>query len=342
MNKDIKKLCEIISKDLAKLHKGDTVSALWPFIPNEAEYYVGSFFIKNLYETIQKLKEKNNSKERIAKLFDNSSKIAQYFTLFHSAKILKPSQREELAEDLMSFLSYYRKDIFCENGKNVLLNPKFNIDYLNGDKENVELSNKLSALLLLYLEILYPTMMRMGHEFHGVYEKEGKKIFIKEFFNLNPESLGIDDKFPASKIKIVDEIEGEIELDFFNHLFKSSKKKASYILIDDKILEKNEMEEFYDEIEEKIKSIISKAKLYDRKDWFKVYARGIFNSIKKLKDSEGILNKIPLELFDKIDKEDFKLPIDKIIEFNKTHSKKEIERITKDSFLNIFKNKNGD
>lgn len=334
MNKKIIKLCEVISEDLSKLHKGDTVSALWPFTPNEAEYYIGEFFIKELYETIEKLKKRGYSKGEIAKLFYNPSKIAQYFTLFHSAKILKPNQRKELAEDLMEFLSYYRKDIFCEEGNNRLLNTEFDISNLK--KSNVSITNKLSAILLLYLEILYPTMMRMGEEFHGIYEKEGGKIFIKEFFNLDPLSLDLKEKFPVKEVKIVEERGGRIELDFFNHLFKTSKKNSSYILVNKNLVGEEDAKKVYNKIEEKIEDIISKTEKYSRKDWLKVYARGIFYSIKNLKDELNMPNEIPPELFKKIEEEDFKLPIKKIVRFNRDHSREEIKQITKRSFLKIF------
>ncbi len=338
MNETIKKLCEVIGKDLSKLHKGDTASALWPFIPNEAEYYTGEFFMNELYFSIKRLKREHYSNEQIAKLFGHPSKIAQYFTLFHSAEVLEPNQRQELALDLINFLFYYREDAFCDTN-NRLKQYSFEIEKLSADKRNKMLSNKLSALLLLYLEILYPTMMRLGHEFHGIYKKNTKKIFIKEFFNLNPLSLNLTDKFPFKKIRIIEEIKGDLDLDFFNHLFQSPKKIASYVEIDDRLIQNVELEEVYRTIEKKVKEVISKIKNFSRKDWFKVYTRGLFYSIKKIRNESGIYKRVPKSLFEKIDKEDFKLPLEKIIEFNKKHSEKEIENITKKSFLKIFENK---
>jgi len=336
MDEKIKELCKVIGRDLSKLHKGDTASALWPFIPNEAEYYVGEFFINDLYSLIKKLKEKNYSNEQIAKLFKSPSKIAQYFTLFHSAKVLEINQREELAKDLISYLSFYREDAFCNNKNNKLNQLSFDIKKLSMNDKGNQLSNKLSALLLLYLEILYPTMMRLGHEFHGVYKKGGKKIFVKEFFNLNPISLGLDEEFSFKKIKIVEEIGGDIDLDFFNHLFKSPKKISYYVEVDDRLVQDLELEEVYKTIEEKINKIISKINNYSRKDWFKVYCRGLFHSFDSLKKELGIQPMIPPELFLKIDKVDFRIPVEKVVEFTKGHTREEIEEITRNSYLKIF------
>ncbi|MEM4330702.1 MAG: hypothetical protein QW273_01695 [Candidatus Pacearchaeota archaeon] len=120
MNKKINKLCKIIGRDLAELHKGDTLTALWPFVTNEAEFYIGPFFMKYLYELIKKLKEKKYSVEEIANLFSYPSKIAQYFTLFHSTLFLSSKERRRFASDLIDFINYYRRDLFVEKRSNIL------------------------------------------------------------------------------------------------------------------------------------------------------------------------------------------------------------------------------
>jgi len=337
MDDEITKLCEAIAESLSRLHKGDTASALWPFIPNEAGYYTEEPFIKELSETINKLKEKKYSDNEIALLFGNSAKIAQYFTLFHGAKILALQKRIELAKDLINFLAYYRKDPFCQDKSNILL-ADLRIDLAKLDKSSVsiEMCNKFSALLLLYLEVLYPTMMRLGHEFHGTYSIRGKKLFIKEFFNLNPKSLNFKEPFSIGKIKIVEEVESEVKLDFFNHLFSSPKKISSYIETDGKILNKEDLKKAYEGLEGEISSIIKKILGFSRKDWFRVYARGIFQSIDHLKVELKEKNEVPSGVFERIERENFELPIKKIVEFQKTHTKEEIKEITKNSYLKIF------
>lgn len=337
MDKEIELLCKTIAKDLARLHKGDTASALWPFIPNEAEYYVGTYFIKELYNQIKVLKEKGYSSSEIATLFKNPSKIAQYFTLFHSATILDYPKRIELTKDLINLLKYYRKDVFCLDENNVL-NTSLNLklENLESEEEYLEFSKKISAILLLYLEVLYPTMMRLGHEFHGVYQEKGKKIFIKDFFNMVPSSLGLVEKFPAKEIRIVEEIEESLKIDFFNHLIFPPQVKRTYVQVDNNILNKTELKEFYFLLEKRVNEIILKTVNFTRKDWFKVYSKGLFNSFSSLKEKSKTEGGIPPEVFKKIESEDFRLPIDKIVEFNKVHSQEEIEKITLNSFIKIF------
>jgi len=336
MSEKLIKLCRVIGKDLSKLHKGDTLSALWPFTPNEAEYYVGSFWIEQLEGTITKLKEKRYSRKEIAELFGYPSKIAQYFTLFHSAKVLDLKKRIQLATDLLDYIDYYREDPFCENGANILKKQIIDVDLLDQNPELLKIGDKLTALMLLYLEILYPTMMRLGHEFHGPYKIGGKNIFVKDFHNLQPLSLGIEASFPFNNIKIVEEIEGNVELDFFNHLVKSSKKKAISISINGNQKNLKELKEDLEKIENSINQIIGKIKLFDKKDWFKVYARGIFNSSCKLNLELGKDCKPPKEVFKKIDEENFSIQIEKIVQLNKSRAMKEIEKITTMSFLKIF------
>ncbi len=334
MDPKIKKLCSIIGRDLAKLHKGDTVSALFPFIPNEAEFYVGGPFINHLYKIIKLAKEKGLSKREIALLFEYPSKVAQYFVLFHSTKSLEIEKRNELALDMLNIIENFREDPFCENGKNKLKEIKIDIEFNEGSEYSKQAS-KLSGLLLLYLEIIFPTMMRVGHEFHGDYLKEGEKIFIKEFYNLSTQSLNMECQFPFRNIKIYEKIEGQVNLDFFNHLFTKPRRLSSKVIIDGKVQDKETLFKNIKVVEEKVQFIAEKCSTFTKKDWFKVYSRGLFESTKKISEKLNIKYSLD-KIYKKIKEEDFSIPLKKIIEFNKIHSQEEIEEITKDSFLKIF------
>ena len=97
-----------------------------------------------------------------------------------------------------------------------------------------------------------------------------------------------------------------------------------------------ELKEDLEKIENSINQIIGKIKLFDKKDWFKVYARGIFNSSCKLNLELGKDCKPPKEVFKKIDEENFSIQIEKIVQLNKSRAMEEIEKITTMSFLKIF------
>lgn len=340
LNKNLRKLCKRISKDLAELHKGDTASALWPFTTNEVEFYVGEFFIKDLYETIEKLKSKGYSDEQIAKLIEKPSKIAQYFTLFHSAKWLRLEERKKLANNLIDFISYYRVDPFCSNRTNILKPNVFNKRllhlHLETDQEAIEIEKSISALLLLYLELLYPTMMRLGHEFHGPYKIKNKLLFIKEFYNLKSQHFKFAKFFPFEKLTLVEEINKKPEIDFFNHLFYMPPKKAVAILVNGKKLPSQEFKEIFEIVEKKIKKINSLCSNFTKKDWLKSLSKGLFYSIKNLKEKLNENYEPPRLLLKKIKNETFFIDIKKIKRFNVVHTKKQLQRIICKSFLKIF------
>ena len=108
-----------------------------------------------MYSLIKKLKEKTYSNEQIAKLFGSPSKIAQYFTLFHSANVLNLNQRLELAKKISprtsliyfnSAIIYYSagetKKALLEVDKAIEIDPfnpkqyefKYKLEKLLGDK----------------------------------------------------------------------------------------------------------------------------------------------------------------------------------------------------------------
>jgi len=342
ISKNLEKLCKIIGRDLAIIYKGDTLSALWPFTTNEAEFYIGEFFIRELYASISKLKNKGYSNEQIAALFGRPSKIAQYFALFHSANILKVGERKELAEDLLNFISFYRKDPFCSDRTNILKSKIFDARllnlYLESNAKAVEIGNKISALLLLYLESLYPTAMRLGHEFHGPYMKGKKFLFIKEFYGIKPKYLKFTKPFTFENIIIVEETEGKPQIDFFNHLLYMPKRNAIAILVDGRQIAPEEFKEILEIIKRDIEKINSFCLNFEKRDWLKVLAMGYFYSIEQLKKELNEKIKIPRHLFHKINKEKFFFDVVKAKESISNSSLKELEKKITHSFQKIFEN----
>jgi hypothetical protein len=335
VNKKIIKLCRIIGRDLALIYKGDTASALWPFTTNEAEYFLGEFFIQEIYSTIKELKNKGYTDEYIARLFYRPSKISQYFAFFHSAKILGIEEREKLALWFLNFINYYRKDPFCLNRTNILRKKVFDPNIialdLNRDEETLKNADKITSYLLLYLELIYPTMMRLGQEFHGPYKHKEKIIFVKEFYNLKSFSRF----FPFQNVTIIEELEEFPKVDFFNHLLFKPESKAVAIMVDGKRLNKAKIELALRAIEKSMGKINALCSNLTKKDWLKVLAKGLFLSFENLRKECG--RKFSLRtIFEKIDKENFEIDIQKIKRFIDSHSTKELEKIVYKSFLKIF------
>ncbi len=341
MNTKILKLCEALGRDLAVLYKGDTFSALWPFTTNEAEFYIGEFFIQELFRTISKLKKRGIKKQEIAKMFERPSKIAQYFTFFHSARILKKNERLALANDLIDFIAYYRKDPFCTKGENVLKANAFDFKILESPLSRglVEIEQSIVAVLLLYLELIYPTAMRLGHEFHGPYKKSAAHdgyLLIKEFFNLKPSYLRLKTGFPFESIVFIEETKEKPKLDFFNHLIRMPERERVAIILNSKVLIKEEAEALLSEIELAVSKINRELSRFCKKDFLKLLAKGYFYSIKKLKERLGEDVRIPKLMFEKIEKEEFVSDREKIAKEMSQKSLQELEEKVSKSFLKVF------
>jgi hypothetical protein len=341
MDKTIKILCGTIGRDLAELHKGDTLTGLWPFTTNEAEFYIGEDFMKGLFNTVTQLKEKGYSKDAIAKLFQRPSKIAQYLTFFHSAKILEKSQRILLAKDLINFISYYRDDPFCCKRVNILKKHSFDTSILDikliDNHKIINIEKELTSLLLMYLEILFPTAMRLGHEFHGPYLKNGRLLLVKEFYNLKPKYFSFSKIFPFKNLIFIEEIKENPKIDFFNHLFYMPERKKVSILLEGKLLNESEYKELSFTLESVIKKICVKVNKYSRKKFLEILANGYFFSLEKLKKELNEEVKVPDKVLNKIRNERFFLDRDKIKNQIDRYQFKELSKKITKSFLEIFK-----
>jgi hypothetical protein len=134
-------------------------------------------------------------------------------------------EREKLALWLLNFINYYRKDPFCLNRTNILRKKVFDSNIialgLNRDEETLKNAGKITSYLLLYLELIYPTMMRLGQEFHWPYKHKEKIIFVKEFYNLKSFSRF----FPFKNVVIVEELKNFQRLTFSTIFFSNQKAK---------------------------------------------------------------------------------------------------------------------
>ncbi|MEM4330703.1 MAG: hypothetical protein QW273_01700 [Candidatus Pacearchaeota archaeon] len=191
----------------------------------------------------------------------------------------------------------------------------------------------------MYLEILYPTMMRFGHEFHGPYTS--KNFFIKEFYNLKSPHFEFSNLFPFDNIILIEELEGYPEVDFFNHLLKPSKKRAVAILINKRLISEEEYDHVLKKILNSLKRISKKSSVYLKKEWLKTLARRIFFSVEDLRKRAMIDKEIFLsEVYKKSDNEKFVFQVKQVAEKNKERTKRELEVIIKNSLLKIFQDEN--
>lgn len=342
---EILDLIRKISYDLSLIQKGDTLSSLWPFINNESEYYLGETFLKDLISTM-KIIENKLSYEEIAILLGFPSKVTQYLTYIHSLKKINYEDRIYFLNFIIKLLKIYKKDYLSNKNTNQL-NDKFiklHIDELKIEKNEDEI-NKIkiiNSLLLLYLETIYPTLMRLGYEIHGPYQINNSKFIIKEFYDINGSEINsmkenIEKKI--NKIRIIEEIKGEVLLDIFNHVIKSPKVIGVYIECNDKYISKSEYDFLINKIDKMINYRSEECKNYSKKDWLKSFGNNLYYSFRKIFQIANKDSFLPLEIEKKIDSNDYSFPIEKAIEFRDTHSLDEINNIIYSNLLKIVKEK---
>lgn len=323
-----------IGKDLCRIQKGGGIDTQWPFILPDFETSFGKDIIEHLNLVLTEFL-KTHTITDAANLFVYPSKVSQYILLIHSAEHLDKADKEKLLFTLISILKILRKDYLCENGINQLNNFYYK-DYLEDNKFNEEdqlKASKLSSILYAYLEKLYPTMMRMNFEYHGPYLYNNKRYIVKEYFDLDNNYI-IDCKFDFKNIKIICEIEGDVGIDFFGHIYGDGKTKIIGLYKDNNRLK--EVTELFIKVRTLYEYQQSLFLNYDYRDYARNLLLGMFYSLKPFCDRILLDWKPNSNLIEKT--RNFKLifPLERVLEnIHKTPEADLEKKITK-SFSDLF------
>ncbi|MDD3178068.1 MAG: hypothetical protein PHR26_00955 [Candidatus ainarchaeum sp.] len=259
--------------------------------------------------------------------------ITQYIALIHSANVLPLNKRIELITNLISIIEELRMDYLCNKGINILQN--FDISkFLSNDIKQDIIPQKISSILYAYTEKLYPTLMRLSFEHHGPYIFNKKKYVVKEYFNLKNQYSNMFPVFNYDNVKIIQEIEGDFNVDFFGHSIGDYKIVNSILVVDNEII--SDTNKFLEEI---LINFINLDKLfleYTVEDYAKNLTNGLFYSLKPL---TTLINKdwVPSKnIIAKLNGFKLFFPRDKIINYIKSTDINEIEFKVYLSFKNIF------
>lgn len=323
----------VASKNLIKIKKlcktmGDLISEgtppVWPIQIYENEWYLYKYFIRNLFDTIQKLKNKKSYSE-IAKLFKNPTRIAEFtYLLFGlSESDLKPNEKITLALDIIELVKCYRKkDPFCRSKKNLILNQNqinkiiksknfVKIDK-NLEKEKYKkLISRINAALFSYCEFIHSGIHQNGHEFHGPYKlKDGRLLIVREYYDLKPvEVWPFSKRFKYKNIKIFEIYSGiDIFFDYTNHLVcskpLSDHLEAFYIILNgSKVINKiEELEILLKNINSYFQKALFSTSNFKRKDWIKKHMEMRYWYLKPLKKLFGKDWKPPKKQYDHLNK----------------------------------------
>lgn len=328
-NEIIEKLSSTVANCLAEVGK-EAGYTVWPapfFNPFEAEMYLASYFYERLDEDLHEL-EKKLKIEDIAKLFKNPSRIAQMIwpLPFISTSKLNKEERASLVHKIIDLISCFRKDPFCEDGKNIIW-PKHKIDKTLKEIKIINLETvkeaddyrkeigKLCGSLFMYTELLYFACHAVGHEFHGPYEIEGgNQLIIREFYDLKETFWPFTSKFPFDEVLIfaIYPKEINVKFDFFNRVRSSEplspllRQFSIKVRCRDKTEEMNQLDQIL-KLNEKLMEVqregIGLISRLDRKSLMKEYAKMYFFILKPSRELLGKDWEPPKELCEDIERE---------------------------------------
>lgn len=224
---------ELCSQYAIHTRRPDAEPPTWPIFILEGDWYLWKFYLRDLYETIRKLRKKMND-DQIAELFKYPSRIAQllfYIPGFHFTD-MKRDEKIYLVNALLDFIAHYRKkDIFCLDGRNIIWDD----GKISQNMENVHwfetsmkknfgrLLGMISSSIWFYCQFIHTMYHAIGHEFHGSYDI-GKNDFllVREYYDLTPVDVWpFTSKYRHNKIRtleVYDKKDVKISIEFFGHI----------------------------------------------------------------------------------------------------------------------------
>lgn len=319
---EIEKLCKKIGKDLAVVQKSGGIDSQWPFIISELEPYIDKEFIYSLKDSINS----NSLNDQYP------SSLSQYILLIHSARHLDLEDRKTIVNKIIELQKQKRKDYLCIDN-NQLINFDISKYLLQNNLENNKVK-LISGLLFSFYEKIYPTVMRLGYEFHGPYIFDNKKYIVKEYYNMDKYYDSNIPHYPWKNLKIIEEYEGDLIIDYFGHILGEYNITNTSLFIDDVLVDTNDrLTEIYNLIQENYLKLVIIQKNYAVSDYAITLAKGIFWTLNK----EGKLYNPTPELLEKL--RDFKpyFSREKLARTIQEKSFMELEDSISDSFLKIFK-----
>lgn len=311
MNNNMKqKIYDACKTDAEHILEDRGLPPMWPLNIVDGMWYLSKCYVKELYFTVKKLKNKGLTIDEIAKLFKAPSKISDLFHLDQfPMEGLKPDERAELFNGLVNMLPYYRKeDTFCESGRNVLLTQreveelltKYQLIKIRDDdngKKLREIIGKINATTWLYTELITVAHHAYGHEFHGPYPLEnGENLIVREYYDLKmPKVWSFTKDLSFEKIILLEIYKNvEIKFDIFNHMesFAPLPQNLRRVLVATDNLDNNlksveDIEQLFETISSLSNKSIDFTKDFTYKDWVNKLIEVHYFSLKPHKDVLG-------------------------------------------------------
>ncbi|MBI2662808.1 hypothetical protein HYX11_05100 [Candidatus Woesearchaeota archaeon] len=270
MEEDSKQLDRFIQA-IEESFSGLNPKTFWPLNGGQIDAYFDVDEALDMYYRLNKLKEKLSIKE-IADLMPQADIIRIF--LEHNAIIgLKVAKKLGIAdisvEDRIKYTLFLfellkhkvKNDIFCLDGKNLILDEKEVSKFLKETNWNKPLSHEDKKKIAFFTvmtnnlcyTLYYDIFMTGGFYLHGPYDAsgefgEGAILLIRDYHDLNPKEIWPDLQIPYQKVKICAVYKNlDLKINFVNHpITKDSigdKLIAYKIYLDYKEIEINKIDE---------------------------------------------------------------------------------------------------
>jgi len=196
-SKKIVKACSIVANHILD-DRGEP--PLWPLNIVKTLWYLSKFFPREVYITIEKLRERGVSEKEISDFFLTPTRLTY---IFNQAEFpiegLTAEEGENLFDTFMSYVAFYRKeDIYCDTLRNILWDKGQVIEALNkyefinskkcADWESLsQLLGKFNSVMWLYTEFINVAKHPYSHEFHGPYIlPHNETMIVRKYYDLKP------------------------------------------------------------------------------------------------------------------------------------------------------------
>lgn len=267
MSEQVEKFIEVMASNLEVRSRLPSTD-VWPnpladiTLANDIS---GDCILNNLEEIYKNI----GNIEQIAEIFKRPARLVYLMYLF----TLKPlnaeiaGNRVRLAENMISTISILRNgDPFIEKGQNKILSD-------NSIFKNVYFEENLTTNYMLILrkvlvalatinEYSFFAWVGLGREFHGLYDYKGKKLFIRDYYDLKPDFWDYTKSIPWKSIAIISEENSSVQpiFDFNGRMYFNNQQEMLSVglLIDGEPVKATE--EQLEVIFEKLLIAIRKAK----------------------------------------------------------------------------------
>lgn len=307
LDRNLNKLLDIIIESvLVAFTKEDLAKvSLWPIPTPQGVLYWAKEWSKKLNHVLCLIDKQNVSRLKVKEALKYPSRLVHILWRIDALQRSDLNREERLyvVRKLFGYLADFRKkDLWCEDGKNILWNFKELrgnkrglVFFLTKDERRRKLFFNLEASLFLYTELIYWANHPLGHCFHGLYGNEKGIVLVKEYFDLKPEVWDFSKNLSFSQVEIFEVYKKgtKIKLEFFERGIRTTESFKQNLLsfalkVDEKVVNQAEdISKYLENLQDVIKKGGKFVQSLNKKQLIEKHAQYWFYAIKPLCDLVG-------------------------------------------------------